>query len=132
MLSGDYAVLKEDANAAAASRRRRRRRRQRQRVGRGPPRRRAVLRLRLLDDGALVRPQMFKTVVGRGHAEFSSGRQQDAPEYLQHLLEVVLRAERSAQDRVSGGGNRRPPLPACLPSASKSGSSAPPPRPCAT
>lgn len=31
---------------------------------------------------------MFKHLVGQGHAEFSSGRQQDAAEYMQHLLEV--------------------------------------------
>ncbi len=33
---------------------------------------------------------MFKHLVGHGHAEFSSGRQQDAAEYMQHLLEVIL------------------------------------------
>jgi uncharacterized UBP type Zn finger protein len=38
-----------------------------------------------------IEPRMFKTLVGRGHAEFSSGRQQDAAEYLQHLLDILLR-----------------------------------------
>ncbi|PNH11503.1 Ubiquitin carboxyl-terminal hydrolase 5, partial [Tetrabaena socialis] len=31
----------------------------------------------------------FKSAAGRGHAEFSSGRQQDAAEYFTHLLELV-------------------------------------------
>eukprot|EP00621_Florenciella_sp_RCC1693_P016503 CAMPEP_0182531890 /NCGR_PEP_ID=MMETSP1323-20130603/10212_1 /TAXON_ID=236787 /ORGANISM="Florenciella parvula, Strain RCC1693" /LENGTH=833 /DNA_ID=CAMNT_0024741539 /DNA_START=51 /DNA_END=2548 /DNA_ORIENTATION=- len=46
--------------------------------------------------GALLKPRMFKTLVGRGHSEFSSGRQQDAEEYLQHLLEFIGRAEHQA------------------------------------
>lgn len=40
------------------------------------------------DDVVVVAPRMFKHLVGQGHAEFSSGRQQDAAEYMQHLLEV--------------------------------------------
>ena len=39
----------------------------------------------------VVAPRMFKHLVGQGHAEFSSGRQQDAAEYMQHLLEVFTR-----------------------------------------
>jgi ubiquitin carboxyl-terminal hydrolase 5/13 len=38
-----------------------------------------------------VRPQAFKSLVGRGHAEFSSARQQDVADYLQHLLELLAR-----------------------------------------
>ena len=41
-----------------------------------------------------VEPRMFKTLVGRGHPEFSSGRQQDAMEYFEHLVGVLLKAER--------------------------------------
>lgn len=37
----------------------------------------------------VVAPRMFKHLVGHGHSEFSSGRQQDAAEYMQHLLEVI-------------------------------------------
>jgi len=33
-----------------------------------------------------IRPQMFKTLIGRGHPEFSTKRQQDAQEFLLHLL----------------------------------------------
>ena len=43
-----------------------------------------------------VAPRMFKALVGKGHAEFSSARQQDAQEYLQHLLTMLQRAEHSA------------------------------------
>jgi len=53
------------------------------------------------EDGGKVRPRMFKTLVGRGHAEFSTGRQQDAAEYFQHLLEFFDRAERGAADRLA-------------------------------
>lgn len=41
------------------------------------------------DDLVVVAPRMFKHLVGQGHVEFSSGRQQDAAEYMQHLLEVI-------------------------------------------
>ena len=40
------------------------------------------------DDMVWVAPRMLKHLVGQGHAEFSSGRQQDAAEYMQHLLEA--------------------------------------------
>eukprot|EP00227_Mantoniella_beaufortii_P012729 CAMPEP_0197579800 /NCGR_PEP_ID=MMETSP1326-20131121/3720_1 /TAXON_ID=1155430 /ORGANISM="Genus nov. species nov., Strain RCC2288" /LENGTH=630 /DNA_ID=CAMNT_0043143357 /DNA_START=223 /DNA_END=2111 /DNA_ORIENTATION=+ len=49
-----------------------------------------------------VQPRMFKQLVGKGHAEFSTGRQQDAVEYFQHLLETMTRAERAAKDRLAG------------------------------
>ncbi|CAN0478790.1 unnamed protein product, partial [Discosporangium mesarthrocarpum] len=39
-------------------------------------------------DDCAPAPRMFKHLVGLGHPEFSSGRQQDASEYMQHLLEV--------------------------------------------
>ena len=48
-----------------------------------------------------IRPQMFKTLIGRGHPEFSTKRQQDAQEFFLHLLtelevciiKLVLRAQ---------------------------------------
>ena len=32
---------------------------------------------------------MFRALVGRGHAEFSTARQQDAMEYIEHVLKMV-------------------------------------------
>lgn len=40
------------------------------------------------DMEVLVAPRMFKHLVGHGHPEFSTGEQQDAAQYMQHLLEV--------------------------------------------
>eukprot|EP00887_Chlorella_sp_A99_P001793 scaffold19.g1793.t1 len=51
-----------------------------------------------------VRPSLFKAVVAKGHAEFSSMRQQDAQEYFGHLLEVMARAERGGAERLGGDG----------------------------
>mmetsp|Transcript_7420 Transcript_7420/g.21943 ORF Transcript_7420/g.21943 Transcript_7420/m.21943 type:complete len:903 (+) Transcript_7420:355-3063(+) len=47
-----------------------------------------------------VRPQAFKALVGRGHPEFSSARQQDAVEYFQHLMELMTRTERTGGARL--------------------------------
>jgi ubiquitin carboxyl-terminal hydrolase 5/13 len=50
-----------------------------------------------------VRPLAFRTLVGQGHSEFSTGRQQDAAEYLEHLLDFMSRAEHgAAADRLGG------------------------------
>jgi hypothetical protein len=43
-----------------------------------------------------VQPRMFKALVGKGHPEFSSARQQDAQEYLGHFLGMLQRMERKA------------------------------------
>lgn len=51
-----------------------------------------------------VRPLSFKTLIGKGHPEFGTSRQQDASEFFQHLLESVSRAERTGAPRVSGSG----------------------------
>ncbi|KAK3270733.1 ubiquitin-specific protease ubp14 [Cymbomonas tetramitiformis] len=48
------------------------------------------------DEGVCVEPASIKSLVGRGHPEFSSNRQQDASEYFQHVLELVARSERAA------------------------------------
>ncbi|GBF95360.1 ubiquitin carboxyl-terminal hydrolase [Raphidocelis subcapitata] len=52
-----------------------------------------------------VRPLAFKTLVGRGHHEFSSARQQDAAEYWGHLLELVGRAEHAGKARLGLGAD---------------------------
>ncbi|PNS17526.1 hypothetical protein CAC42_8069 [Sphaceloma murrayae] len=41
-------------------------------------------------------PAMLKHLVGRGHSEFSTMRQQDAFEFLLHLLKLVSRSQASA------------------------------------
>lgn len=40
-----------------------------------------------------IAPQMFKSVIGRGHPEFSTSRQQDAQEFFMHLVSTIDRAE---------------------------------------
>ncbi|KAJ3063342.1 hypothetical protein HDU98_000834 [Podochytrium sp. JEL0797] len=42
-----------------------------------------------------ISPSMFKTLVAKGHAEFASMRQQDAQEYLSHVLKMVEMKERA-------------------------------------
>jgi ubiquitin carboxyl-terminal hydrolase 5/13 len=51
-----------------------------------------------------VRPITFKTLIGRGHAEFATMRQQDAEEFFTHLL-TSLRRYAHAHPRNAGGGN---------------------------
>ncbi|KAF3903521.1 hypothetical protein AA313_de0200698 [Arthrobotrys entomopaga] len=50
-----------------------------------------------------IRPAMLKTLVGKGHEEFSTMRQQDAFELLLHLFKLVTRSNNStpAKDPVS-------------------------------
>ena len=40
-----------------------------------------------------ISPYMLKGIVGRGHAEFSTQRQQDAYEYLLHLFDFIDKIE---------------------------------------
>jgi ubiquitin carboxyl-terminal hydrolase 5/13 len=62
-----------------------------------------------------ISPGMFKSLVGRGHAEFSSSRQQDVVEYLAHLLERLDAAERAASPSASAAPVAVPvPLPSAL------------------
>lgn len=39
-----------------------------------------------------IRPTSFKALIGRGHSEFSTNRQQDAQEFFLHLLNVMEKA----------------------------------------
>ncbi|RYP05886.1 hypothetical protein DL765_009696 [Monosporascus sp. GIB2] len=41
-------------------------------------------------------PSMLKHLIGRGHAEFSTMRQQDAFELLQHLIKLITRSQHTA------------------------------------
>jgi uncharacterized UBP type Zn finger protein len=36
-----------------------------------------------------IKPTMFKSLIGKGHPEFSTKRQQDAMEFLLHLINVT-------------------------------------------
>lgn len=45
-----------------------------------------------------IKPSQFKALIGRGHEEFSTMRQQDSEEFLQHLIDR-LRAEAKRQGR---------------------------------
>lgn len=47
-----------------------------------------------------IKPNMFKNLVGKGHPEFSTKRQQDAQEFFLHLINMVDR-----NSRLSGGDN---------------------------
>ena len=38
-----------------------------------------------------ISPFMFRHLVGEGHSEFSTKRQQDAMEFLEHVLKLVTR-----------------------------------------
>jgi ubiquitin carboxyl-terminal hydrolase 5/13 len=45
-----------------------------------------------------VKPSQFKALIGKGHEEFSTMRQQDSEEFLQHLIDR-LRSEAKRQGR---------------------------------
>jgi len=59
---------------------------------------------------AAVAPRMLKALLGKGHAEFSTARQQDAFEYLQHLVEMLGRAERAGASRLADASSASPNL----------------------
>lgn len=60
--------------------------------------------VKVCEDYSSVRPFMFKRIIGKGHAEFSSGRQQDASEFFQYFLEKLARAEQRGQNRLQSAG----------------------------
>lgn len=45
-----------------------------------------------------IAPSMLKQIVGKGHAEFSSMRQQDSFEFLLHILKLVSRSQSKAEE----------------------------------
>lgn len=45
-----------------------------------------------------VRPVGFKALIGKGHEEFSTMRQQDSEEFFTHLLKVLRRTLKRTQD----------------------------------
>ncbi|KAG7673554.1 hypothetical protein KSW81_006756 [Nannochloris sp. 'desiccata'] len=54
-----------------------------------------------VSDVVSVSPMNFKTLVGRGHPEFSSQRQQDAQEYFSYLIDMLGRAEHTDGSRLN-------------------------------
>lgn len=46
-------------------------------------------------DAPGISPLMFKTLVGRGHPDFSTKKQQDAQEFFLHVLNLVERNSRN-------------------------------------
>ena len=49
-----------------------------------------------LAEACKVSPRAFRRLFGKGHPEFATPRQQDAAEYLLHVLDVLGRAEHAA------------------------------------
>jgi ubiquitin carboxyl-terminal hydrolase 5/13 len=43
-----------------------------------------------------IRPVMFKALVGKDHADFSTMKQQDAGEFLLHLFEIIRKSAKGA------------------------------------
>jgi len=49
-----------------------------------------------------VRPIGFKTLIGKGHEEFSTMKQQDSEEFFTHLLKVLRRTLKRTEDTAGG------------------------------
>jgi len=47
-----------------------------------------------------IRPHMFKSLIGKGHVEFSTNHQQDAQEYFLHFLEMLNKDEKKDQTKL--------------------------------
>ena len=43
---------------------------------------------------------MFKTLVGRGHVEFSTNHQQDAQEYFLHFMDLIEQKEKNDAQKL--------------------------------
>jgi ubiquitin carboxyl-terminal hydrolase 5/13 len=44
-----------------------------------------------------IRPYMFRHLVGKGHKEFSTNKQQDTLEYITHFWEFLAKNEKNYQ-----------------------------------
>ncbi len=53
-------------------------------------------------------PRMFKHVIGSDHVDFCTGQQQDAAQYVQHLLEKLDKAEGAADRMVNKYDSSQP------------------------
>ncbi|KAK2705525.1 hypothetical protein QYM36_015797 [Artemia franciscana] len=45
-----------------------------------------------------IRPLMYKNLIGKGHPEFSTKRQQDAQEFLLHMINLIERHSRGSKN----------------------------------
>ncbi|KAJ9476857.1 Ubiquitin carboxyl-terminal hydrolase 14 [Pseudozyma hubeiensis] len=55
-----------------------------------------------------IRPSMFKALVGKGHEEFSTMRQQDADEFLKYLVGIVQKENRKVASSDSSSPTEDP------------------------
>lgn len=53
-----------------------------------------------IPERCVVAPRMFKHIVGYGHPDFSSGRQQDVSEYLVYFFEKLAKEEKNSIRRI--------------------------------
>lgn len=56
-----------------------------------------------------IRPSMFKALIGKGHEEFSTMRQQDADEFFKHLVSILQRDSKRLETESSAQGSSAPP-----------------------
>jgi ubiquitin carboxyl-terminal hydrolase 5/13 len=49
-----------------------------------------------------IRPTGFKALIGKGHEEFSTMKQQDSEEFLGHLITVLRRDAHKYKERSTG------------------------------
>lgn len=57
-----------------------------------------------------IRPVTFKTVIGKGHAEFSTMKQQDSEEFLTYLVQTLRRDVHKFKSQGLGTSPHSPPL----------------------
>lgn len=50
-----------------------------------------------------IRPSMFKSLIGKGHEEFSTMRQQDADEFFKHLVSILQRDSKRLETESTSG-----------------------------
>lgn len=51
-----------------------------------------------MDSGNGIKPTMFKNLIGKSHQDFATKQQQDAQEFLLHLLNIIERNSRSQEN----------------------------------
>lgn len=54
-----------------------------------------------------IRPVGFKALIGKGHSEFSTMKQQDSEEFFTHLLDVLRQDAHKHKDRPAQGSSKK-------------------------